>query len=149
MSPRALTLSQAQARYPHRFTMEHVPSWATKPMPTDTAQPRFYAPQYRSDQEWYELTVFPGEERLGCRVAASDTYACHSMGQTWPLGDWLTQPYQKVAKAPAEPGAAPEPEDAIAIALDMLKAGAPSSAAWYLRKAADLCEKDADRIRAR
>ena len=72
--------------YVHRFTMEHVPSWAS-------GQPivgKFYAPQFRTDKEWYDNTTFPGEAgHLGGRRH------CHTSGQTWPLGKLLDAPYVK------------------------------------------------------
>jgi hypothetical protein len=82
------TIEQAKREYVHRFTMEHVPAWAAKPMPNGT----HYAPQYASDAEWYANTLFPGEEgnphspRLG---------ACYSTNPTWPLGHFLTEPYRR------------------------------------------------------
>jgi hypothetical protein len=78
------TLAKAKAEYPHRFTMEHVPAWARKPAPNG----RFYAPQYRSDREWYERTTFPGEP--GHLGFGRD---CYSSRQTWPLGEWLDKPF--------------------------------------------------------
>ena len=75
----ALTLAQAQAQYPHRFTLEHVPAWAKLRAPNG----RFYAPQYRTDSEWFALTRFPTDRR--------ERY-CTSSGQTWPMGLWLDQP---------------------------------------------------------
>ena len=54
---RKITLAQAQAAYPHRFTLEHKPQWA-KDQRVDGS---YYAPQYSSDAEWYERTYFPGE----------------------------------------------------------------------------------------
>lgn len=82
---RPITLQQAQARYPHRFTMEHVPKWAREPM----SDGRYYAPQYRSDAEWYANTRFPGEGGIEnqCRY-------CESHAQTWPLGTSLAAPYR-------------------------------------------------------
>lgn len=87
---RKLTLAEAKAWYPHRFTMEHVPAWARRPMQGG----RCYAPQYRTDQEWYDNTIFPGEGHIG-RTATH----CESSNPTWPLGQFLDTPYmiQKVA----------------------------------------------------
>lgn len=81
---RKISLEQARNRYPHRFTMEHVPAWAR--VKCDNG--KHYAPQYRSDAEWYENTVFPGEPgHYGTRNE------CNTSGQTWPLGQWLDAPY--------------------------------------------------------
>jgi hypothetical protein len=58
---------------------------------------KFYAPHFRSDQEWYNHTTFPGEEAHKGR----DRDACHTSGQTWPLGQWLDTPYDLRTRAPA------------------------------------------------
>jgi hypothetical protein len=79
-----MTIQQAQAQYVHRFTMEHVPAWAGKA--SDNG--KFYAPQYRSDQEWFENTLFPPDNPLG-----RGEKSCYSRNQTWPLGLWLEQPF--------------------------------------------------------
>lgn len=81
---RPLTLKQAQASYPHRFTMEHVPAWALHRRSDGT----YYAPHYRSDQEWYERTKFPGEAGIHPSVRH-----CQSDDNTWPLGKALDKPY--------------------------------------------------------
>lgn len=80
---RPLTLQQAKARYPHRYTMEHVPAWARKACDNG----RFYAPQFKTDAEWYAATKFYGESELASRSH------CHTSGQTWPLGQWLDAPF--------------------------------------------------------
>lgn len=84
---RNISFEEACAQYVHRFTLDHVPAWAAQPASTG----RYYAPQYRSDREWYELTYFPGE--VGHPDYPKRTKWCHSPGQTWPLGNWLTEPY--------------------------------------------------------
>lgn len=77
---------EAQARYQNRYTMDHVPNWAKVQAPNGL----YYAPQYRTDQEWFRNTVFYGEpEHYGRR---SD---CNSSGQTWPLGQWLEKPFKQ------------------------------------------------------
>lgn len=82
---RKLTLSQAKALYVHRYTMEYVPAWARRVNPGNG---KFYAPQYKSDKEWYDSTIFPGEPGHD-----GDKNHCYSSGQTWPLGQWLDKPY--------------------------------------------------------
>lgn len=82
---RALTFEQAKARYPHRYTMEHVPAWARR----QCNNGKYYAPQYATDAEWYEKTKFPGESPLCFRGD------CYSGDQSWPLGQWLEQPYKR------------------------------------------------------
>lgn len=78
------TLSEAKNQYVHRYTMEHVPQWAKKPC----GNGKYYAPQYRTDQEWYDNTLFPPDPMC----YKTD---CCSTGQTWPLGHWLDAPYSK------------------------------------------------------
>lgn len=88
---RTITLQAAKRQYPHRFTMEHVPDWANKrPCDDGGTVTRYYAPQYCTDLEWYENTVFPGEGGIPKR----EKY-CESRGETWPLGKWLAAPYRK------------------------------------------------------
>jgi hypothetical protein len=80
------TFEQAKSLYPHRFTMEHVPTWAKRPLPSG----RYYAPQFRTDAEWYANTTFPGESGHtgGLRY-------CTTKGATWPLGEWLNRAYER------------------------------------------------------
>lgn len=86
MAPRKLALDQARNRYPHRFTMEHCPSWARLPL----SDGRYCAPQYASDREWYDNTTFPGEKHIH-----GNSKWCQSSGQTWPLGKYLEEPYRR------------------------------------------------------
>lgn len=81
---RSISFVDACARYVHRFTQDHVPRWALTPIEPG----KYYAPQYRSDREWYELTRFPGEPG---HLSIGDD--CYSTGQTWPAGKWLDAPY--------------------------------------------------------
>jgi len=85
------TLAEARNLYIFRFTMEHVPQWGK----TRRADGTYYAPQYRSDAEWYENTTFPGE-----RGHSMGPDYCHSRNQTWPLGQSLTAPYTTRGIAP-------------------------------------------------
>lgn len=82
---RKIPLEIAKSRYPYRYTMEHVPAWAKTSAPNG----KYYAPQYTSDQEWYARTAFPPNNPY----SRSD---CHSTGQTWPLGQWLSKPFKAV-----------------------------------------------------
>lgn len=70
------TLARAQSQYPHRYTCEHVPQWARE----QRADGTYYAPQYKTDQEWYDNTIFPGED--GCTALKF----CESSNPSWPLG---------------------------------------------------------------
>lgn len=85
MKKRPISFDQAKARYPHRYTMEHVPQWAMKPKEDGT----YYAPQYSTDLEWYENTLFKGEHEL------ADDGFCYSSNQTWPLGKSLVNVFNK------------------------------------------------------
>ena len=89
---RLMSFEEAKDRYVHRYTMEHVPQWATRPRSDGT----FYAPQYRTDREWYDKTLFPGEGGW-----EPDDTSCCSMHQSWPLGLWLTEgPYDGQCMTP-------------------------------------------------
>ncbi|TXM69663.1 hypothetical protein [Methylobacterium sp. WL120] len=81
---RKLTFEQAKRLYGQRYTLDHVPNWAFK-----HHNGRFYAPQYASDREWYENTLFPGED--GHHGFGKD---CYSSRATYPLGVWLDKPYR-------------------------------------------------------
>lgn len=87
-----MNFEQAIAAYVHRFTMEYVPAWAKGRRPADDtgSETRFYAPQYRSDREWFENTKFPPNNSFA--LSSRDT-SCYSSGQTWPCGQWLDAPF--------------------------------------------------------
>ena len=87
MSTTRPTLDDACRVYVNRYTMEHVPDWAKHRAPGGG----YYAPQYRTDEEWYTNTKFPGEAGNPQVPGTSD---CYTTGQTWPLGKWLNEPYQ-------------------------------------------------------
>ena len=78
------TFEQAKRLYINRYTMEHVPAWARK----ICINGLFYAPQFRSDAEWFANTKFNGD--AGWYGIGSD---CQTSGQTWPMGEWLESPY--------------------------------------------------------
>ena len=73
------TFEQACASYVNRYTCEHKPAWARKP----ARNGKFYAPQYLTDREWYDNTLFPGETLMACGKY------CYSTDQTWPHGLWI------------------------------------------------------------
>lgn len=93
---RVITFTQACAQYPNRYTCDHVPTWASKPHLHNGGESHgketFYAPQYASDVEWYERTMFSGESEL-----ATSRY-CYSQCPSWPMGKWLSAPFTKGAK---------------------------------------------------
>ena len=100
------TLNQTRKRFVHRFTCEHKPVWATG----ETGKRRlrdgsiaYHAPQYRTDAEWYEATVFPGEPGIPFGWPEGMPY---SRNRTWPLGRMLPRPYQ-VPTAKAETAGEP------------------------------------------
>lgn len=80
-----ITFEEARREYAHRFTMEHVPAWARDVRSDGT----YYAPQYRSDREWFANTLF-GKE---AREYGATRGACISLNSTWPLGKALKSPY--------------------------------------------------------
>jgi hypothetical protein len=87
---RPISFEEAKRRYPHRFTMEYVPAWSHHPLPPRAdGTERHYAPQYRTDREWYDKTLFPGEGHVSRR----DRH-CYSAGQSFPVGLFLTEPYR-------------------------------------------------------
>lgn len=81
---RPLTLAQAKAQYPHRYTVEHVPAWARKAANNG----KYYAPQCATDAEWYDNTLFHGESELASRNH------CYSSQPSWPMGQWLDAPLE-------------------------------------------------------
>lgn len=83
---RRLTLAEAQARYVHRFTMEHAPEWTQRRRPDGT----YCAPQFRTDAEWFANTKFPGDRGHPGRWYTG----CYTTGQTWPLGQALAEPFR-------------------------------------------------------
>lgn len=78
------TFSEACEHYVHRFTCDHVPAWASN----QRADGTFYAPQFRSDKEWYENTKFKGD--AGYIGVSND---CDSRNASWPLGKSLNKPF--------------------------------------------------------
>jgi len=88
MSRPRLSFEEAKRRYVYRYTMEHVPSWAHT---LNTGNGFYYAPQYRTDREWYDNTLFPGDPEH--KEWGGDRNHCVSRNQSWPLGKWLTTPY--------------------------------------------------------
>ncbi len=84
---RSLSFDEAKQRFPNRFTMEHVPQWANKPR----ADGSFYAPQYSTDAEWYENTLFPGEGGIHPRAIH-----CRSSNRSWPMGEKLSLPFRPI-----------------------------------------------------
>lgn len=87
---RIITFEQACRRYHQRFTMEHVPTWADKPIMQADGSVKYPAPHYASDKEWYDNTEFMGEGTTAV------TKYCRSMNRSYPLGKWLDKPYSQM-----------------------------------------------------
>lgn len=81
---KSISFEDAKRKYVNRFTMEHVPVWASF---VTNADNKFHAPQYRTDLEWYENTEFPPHKDF------PRNQSCRSNNQSWPLGKWLDKPY--------------------------------------------------------
>lgn len=84
METRPISFRSACAQFVHRFTMEHVPAWSRKQRDDGT----YYAPQFRTDAEWYANTLFAGESPIATRNT------CYTSGMTWPLGTALDRPFE-------------------------------------------------------
>ena len=78
-----MTFEQAKIKYSYRYTMEHIPAWARI---INQGNGKYYAPQYKTDKEWYDNTDFP----------LNNKGYCISKNPSWPLGEWLDKPYQYV-----------------------------------------------------
>ncbi len=76
---RPLSFTEACTRYVNRYTVDHIPAYVRNRQPNGL----FLAPQYASDREWYECTLFAGESPL-----ANARYY-HSTKHSWPFGQWL------------------------------------------------------------
>lgn len=93
MAKRPISFEDAKRLYVHRYTMEHKPQWATNETFTIDGETVYYAPQYVSDKEWYDLTVFPGEKEL-----SKNANYCHSENQTWPIGRHCVRPFNPLKR---------------------------------------------------
>jgi hypothetical protein len=82
---RPISFEQAKAAYVHRFTMDHRPVWAYKPLEEKDNFIIYPAPHYRSDKDWYDNTYFPGEAGISKR-----SKFCQTRNQTWPIGKFIT-----------------------------------------------------------
>ena len=85
---RPISFDQARNQYGHRFTADHIPAWAEKRLDVG----KYYAPQYDSDAQWYERTLFNGEDEI------ADKNHCYSADESWPLGTFLPTPYTPVVR---------------------------------------------------
>jgi hypothetical protein len=82
---RPITFEAAKAQFPHRYTCEHVPTWAKQQAPNG----KWYAPQFATDKQWYDSTKFYGESEF---VEKSH---CYTSGQIWPHGQWLLTCFER------------------------------------------------------
>jgi len=73
-------------RFIHRFTCDHRPGWALKPL-SDGSYP---GPQFVSDEEWLSNCVVHTRKdgELDDRFTS-----CETRNHTWPLGQFLATPY--------------------------------------------------------
>lgn len=98
-----LSFEDACRKYVHRYTMEHVPAWSQRrPVDdncTDNSEDSFkyYAPHFRTDKEWYEHTLFPGDDGYPF-PPRTRRFGAYTVGQTWPLGLRLDKPYTRQSK---------------------------------------------------
>lgn len=81
-TPSRIRFDTAIKRYPNRFTLEHIPSWALKPL-----FGKYFAPLYASDREWYDNTQFPEE------IEQLPRDQCLSKNFSYPIGKWLKRQY--------------------------------------------------------
>jgi hypothetical protein len=72
-----------------RFTLEHIPEWYRRSPRRHGVVEMYHAPQFRSDREWYDNTVFFGEAG---HYGGPKNY--HSLNYSWPLGMWVEKPYR-------------------------------------------------------
>ena len=80
--------------YTSRFTMEHVPFWATVQRRDGT----YYAPHYRTDADWLSCTTFAVRKdgRLHQGRTGAEDFACRPLHvEYFPLGKSLAAPYRK------------------------------------------------------
>jgi hypothetical protein len=68
-----------------RYTLEHLPAWSSR----EVSPGRYFAPQFATDREWYDNTVFHGEPS---HYGSETSY--HSLNYSWPLGMALDKPYR-------------------------------------------------------
>lgn len=71
-------VSHVLRAYVHRYTMSHVPQWATNPRPNGKP----YRPHFLDDADWLAHTEFKVRKngRLDRRARACRSYP------TWPVG---------------------------------------------------------------
>ncbi len=88
---RSMGFEQAKQAFPLRFTMENIPHWAGV-----SVNGLYHAPQYATDREWYDNTIFPGEE-------GGDDRKAISQNQTYPLGRTMKTPFTTSSVHPSLP----------------------------------------------
>ena len=80
-----MSFDDAKKKFGNRYTLEHVPAWAKNEFTSSSGEKKFYAPQYKSDQEWYDNTTFPPHNNFSKKD-------CCSVKASWPKGKWLKAP---------------------------------------------------------
>lgn len=89
---RPIPFEEACRRYTQRFTMEHIPTWADKPIKLMDGTQVYPAPHYATDKEWYENTEFLGEGTMAVRKY------CRNLNQSYPCGRYLEIPFREYVK---------------------------------------------------
>jgi hypothetical protein len=89
LSDRPYTFEEACKIGIGRFTLEYIPAWYATSARRRGEVEKYFAPQFKSDREWYDNTVFRGEPG---HYGGDRNY--HSINFTFPLGTYLDKPYQ-------------------------------------------------------
>lgn len=88
------SFEEACRSYPNRYTMEHAGPYWRAPYHHSVLGVVYYAPQFATDREWYDATLFPGEDGNPGNGDYDEAPHCHTTGQTWPLGEgFLRKPF--------------------------------------------------------
>ena len=82
-----MNFEKAKVQFPHRYTMEHIPAWASKPLPNG----KYPAPQYKTDREWFKNTEFYDPKKPVSEQHATKN-SCYSKNLSWPMGLYLDKP---------------------------------------------------------
>ena len=94
MKEKRTSFEAACAQFVHRFTMEHVPAWSQKPTPNG----KFCRPQWRTDLDWYNAHLFPGDRWQGHKLHGN-TASCEPIAPSqWPLGKELQDTPYKIER---------------------------------------------------
>lgn len=86
------SFEEAKRIWTNRFTCEHIPEFGMFPREIEG---RLYypAPEFISDEEWYEKTSFFGEFTYVPPLKGQKNIP-QSGRQSYPFGRWLTKPFK-------------------------------------------------------